>query len=129
MRSTNASAADWWYGPHSPNCTDGTGPHEARHGCAAGCLFDVVSDPAEHVNLKDAHPDEYARLKARYEELAAEAGIPPSAPTGSDRAVEVPLAEGASPREVAAEADRGPPEGGLCAAMWTKWGGHFGPWR
>eukprot|EP01046_Picozoa_sp_COSAG06_P006867 COSAG06_NODE_329_length_17412_cov_9.404015_2_plen_266_part_00 len=30
---------DWWYGPHSPNCTSDTGTHPFN--CEDGCLFDL----------------------------------------------------------------------------------------
>ena len=109
--TTVASVADFWYGPHSPNCTDGTGRH-AEIGCDAGCLFDVVADPGEHVDLHEARAADFERLRKRYAELAAAAGIPPTP-------------RPASGKEQGEEGPKQP----LCAAMWTQWGGHFGPWQ
>ena len=34
-----AQSPDWWYGPYSPNCTDGTGGHDPQANCADGCLY------------------------------------------------------------------------------------------
>ena len=56
---------DWWYGPYSPNCTNGTGLHAPATNCGEGCLFDVWEDAGEHVNLRAARAQDFERLRAR----------------------------------------------------------------
>ena len=66
----SSQSPDWWYGPYSPNCSGGNGGHP--HNCDQGCLFDLVADPTEHVNLKATQPGKFAELKAT---LDAAAGV------------------------------------------------------
>ena len=35
------------------------------HGFATGCLFELRSDPTEHVDVAASHPEVVARLRAR----------------------------------------------------------------
>ena len=61
---------DWWYGPHSPNCTSDTGTHPFN--CEAGCLFDLSTDWTEHINLKTTRP---RRLRAHEEPVPRVEGV------------------------------------------------------
>ena len=106
-------APDWWYGAYAPNCTDGNGGHPDN--CAQGCLFNIESDPGEHVNLKASQPQRYAALKA---ELDAAVGTTPH------------------PRHSAVDVDphgrydqvQLPHDDAACTAMETSWRGFFGPY-
>ena len=113
--TANTSAADWWYGPHSPNCTDATGGHLESANCAGGCLFELRADATEHVNLRDspAHAGTFAAMKARFEQLVSSAALD-SEPT---------LLAGVD--ESTSEA---PPSSPLCGRMQDTYGGFFGPW-
>ena len=44
-----------WTGPHSPNTT--TKDKNVVENCGDGCLFNIKSDPTEHVNLATKMPD------------------------------------------------------------------------
>eukprot|EP00052_Salpingoeca_macrocollata_P009358 m.73926 g.73926 ORF g.73926 m.73926 type:complete len:523 (+) comp17066_c0_seq1:390-1958(+) len=58
-----------WAGPQYPN-TSSAG-HEVctvSLACKDGCLFNVVNDPTEHVDLAAAHPDRVAAMKVRMAE-------------------------------------------------------------
>jgi hypothetical protein len=37
--------------------------------CHEGCLFDVLNDPGEHIDLSSEHPEILARMKQRLTEL------------------------------------------------------------
>ena len=58
-----------WQGPEFPNATTATQPPAEKMfgdcGFAPGCLFELRSDPTEHVDVAAAHPDVVARLQAR----------------------------------------------------------------
>ena len=112
---TGAQYPDWWYGPHSPNCTDATGGHLESANCAGGCLFELRADATEHVNLRDspAHAGTFAAMKARFEQLVSSAALD-SEPT---------LLAGVD--ESTSEA---PPSSPLCGRMQDTYGGFFGPW-
>ena len=134
---------DWWYGPFSPNCTDGTGTHPAPTNCGDGCLFDIEQDPGEHVNLRLARARDFDRLRARLHELAP--WVNRSDRSGGhakdDDQVGGAQAEGQgagqseSRHHVRAhtmartEEDSSHESSKLCDAMRTRWGGHFGPWE
>ena len=62
---------DFWYGPHSPNCTDSTGGHGDEINCADGCLFELRSDSSEHVNRRDGHPGVFSAMQKRFNQLKA----------------------------------------------------------
>ena len=100
---------DWWYGPHSPNCTSDTGTHPFN--CEAGCLFDLSTDWTEHINLKTTRAADFARMKSRFQELKESVGA------GPDEVVRgvVDSEEGAEARAVQA-----------CDAMWQN-GGFWSP--
>lgn len=102
---------DWWYGPFSPNCTDGTGAHPAHTNCGDGCLFDLWNDPGEHINLRVPRANDFARLRKRLHELA-----PWTIQAEGEYLQHRELAEVEDPTK-------------LCDAMRTRWGGHFGPWE
>jgi len=61
-----------WAGAVYPNASSPGRPVDPGPTLAcgqAGCLFDVVADPTEHVDVAGAHPDVVAALKARLKEL------------------------------------------------------------
>ena len=62
---------DIWTGPEFPNATTATLPPAEKlmgHcGFAPGCLFELSSDPGEHVNVAAQHPKVVARLRAALE--------------------------------------------------------------
>lgn len=110
---------DWWYGPHSPNCTNGTGLHAPDTNCAAGCLFDIDRDPGEHTNLRASQGQQYERLLARFHALAPWARPAVNAIFTTPR--ESNVAEG--------EAEGAASSAAVCDAMRMRWGGHYGPWN
>ena len=134
---------DWWYGPFSPHCTDGTGTHPAPTNCGDGCLFDIEQDPGEHVNLRLARARDFDRLRARLHELAPwvnrsdrSGGHAKDDDQGGGAQAEGQGAgQSASRRHVRArtmartEEDSWDDSSKLCDAMRTRWGGHFGPWE
>ena len=67
----NAQSPAIWNGPEYPN---GTKPAPISTDCgASGCLFDVVGDPSEYVDLAATLPDVLANLTARWRAAAATA--------------------------------------------------------
>jgi arylsulfatase I/J len=63
----NEVPMDAWQGPSFPNTTDpadwGTSPEFAFADCANGCLYNILTDPSEHVNLAAEHPDRLQALR------------------------------------------------------------------
>lgn len=53
-----------WQGPLYPNATSVPPNNE---GCPNGCLFNVITDPTEHHDVREEYPEIYARLDARLE--------------------------------------------------------------
>ena len=74
-----------WGGPRYPNASTAADPIKPHALVCppAGCLFDVVDDPAEVQELSARHPAVVARLAAR---LAAEAATIWSVPHRDDPA-------------------------------------------
>ena len=65
----------FWSGPVHPNATGP--PDPKRNGTACGafsccdrCLYDIQSDPTEHVDLRTVKPDVFAQMHARLRKLA-----------------------------------------------------------
>jgi hypothetical protein len=103
-----------WTGERYPNATSPAHrPGDANADCATpgGCLFDVVADPTEHVDVAAAHPDIVAAMKARLGELAK--GFYSNNDTGVDACppgISVPCAC-------------------YLALPGNKWNGFFGPFQ
>eukprot|EP00035_Acanthoeca_spectabilis_P026572 m.463235 g.463235 ORF g.463235 m.463235 type:complete len:540 (+) comp22965_c0_seq1:16-1635(+) len=57
-----------WSGPFSPNAS-GASTRTDDAGCPSGCLFDLLADPAETNNLKEAEPQVFAQLLERQAEI------------------------------------------------------------
>ena len=57
-----------WPGPQSP---DGAGNLNVYYNCSPACLFDVLSDPSERVDLAAAAPKTVAAMLAHLAELNA----------------------------------------------------------
>eukprot|EP00939_MAST-03C_sp_MAST-3C-sp1_P005139 g5139.t1 len=73
-----------WYGDFSPNSSD-VKPDFSAVACAhRPCLFDVKSDPGEHLDLADELPDVVGRLWGLFNETNG-AYHPPSVPPPQDR--------------------------------------------
>lgn len=93
-----------WTGPQYPNETTARAPwHNTAFDCgtaaAPTCLFNVFTDPTEHVNLAAARPDIVAAMAARVAELNAGVFFP----------------------------DRGDASPRACATSAEKWHGFVGP--
>ena len=96
-----------WAGPHSPNASASCGggalacgrPDAPARG-KRGCLFNVISDPGQHDDVADAHPEVVAALYARLQAVNSTAYSP----------------------------DRGSFDRSACATYANKWGGFYGPW-
>ena len=62
-----------WTGPKSPNNTVTPPPASFTQRCgrtpATGCLYNVYTDPTEHVNLAETHPQVFKTLLAKVDEL------------------------------------------------------------
>lgn len=55
---------DQWTGPETPNATLGDdGLHAEDCGFEPGCLFDLMADPGEHVNVADEFPEVVLRMR------------------------------------------------------------------
>merc|ERR1712228_578339 len=92
-----------WTGPVFPNLTKWDADY-ALHVCgplpAIGCLYDVVDDPAEHVNLARSLPDVWHDMNNRRKEI--------------ERTVFSP--------------DRGTQDEAACEAVTKLYNGFWGPW-
>ena len=86
-----------WTGPHSPNTT--TKVNNAVKSCDDGCLFNIKSDPTEHVNLATKMPDVLEEMQRKLKKYQATFFNP-------DRGEKVPEA---------------------CDAALNKYGGFWGP--
>lgn len=68
---TNEQAG--WPGPKFPNSTSTWNPTLDVEVCgntmATGCLFDIMQDPGEHVNLASKKPEIFKRMMARIAEI------------------------------------------------------------
>jgi arylsulfatase I/J len=62
-----------WTGPIFPNVSSDWDPSSSWQTCgrtpATGCLFDVLADPGEHVNLAEQAPDIFSSMLRRLDEL------------------------------------------------------------
>jgi len=55
---------DTWQGPNFPNATSHIDPGKMCQDCGNdGCLFELLSDPTEHVNLAKQHPEVRVMLR------------------------------------------------------------------
>lgn len=64
----------FWTGPVHPNSTGPANPERNSTACGAfsccdGCLYDIQSDPSEHVDLRTELPEVYASMRSRLAEL------------------------------------------------------------
>lgn len=94
---------DGWQGPSFPNAsTSHWAAEKSVHDCGeAGCLFELRSDPTEHVNLVAREPARAQAMLARLREASATTFSP----------------------------DRGVPDSaGACQAAMSNYGGFWGPW-
>lgn len=67
---TNKTVPDNWQGPLSPNSSTPAalqGTVSSPGHCDTGCLFNVVDDPTEQVNLFSDHPEIVSKMKADLE--------------------------------------------------------------
>jgi hypothetical protein len=60
-----------WDGPIYPNSSSALERPDLHLplDCGEGCLFDVVNDPGEHIDLSSEHPEIFVRMKQRLAEL------------------------------------------------------------
>ena len=66
-----------WSGVRYPNASSGAlDPRSITQNCSEGCLFEVMSDPTEHVEISAQHPEVVTELKARLEAVEATAWVP-----------------------------------------------------
>lgn len=87
-------------GPHFPNASSAAFDYGgAFTNCSTGCLFDVVDDPTERVNLASQMPDLVNSMTRRLEALEATAWTP----------------------------ERGQPQSIACHTASVKYGGFYGP--
>lgn len=56
---------DGWTGPDYPNNTKVVDYNKFYAKCEGGCLFEIGSDPTEHMNLTDSNPGMVEKLAAR----------------------------------------------------------------
>lgn len=99
-----------WTGSAYPNASSSAhDPCDVSMACGSGCIFDVVNDPTEHVNLAPQRPDLVASMSARLAELRK------SFFSNNDVGV-----------------DTCPPGVTMPCACWRAinyWGGYFGPYQ
>lgn len=66
-----------WVGPHYPNASSLTHSFSRSiANCSQGCLFDLESDPYEHVNLAASMPEKVDELRSRLQQIEASAWAP-----------------------------------------------------
>lgn len=58
-----------WQGPQFPNDTKTIPQPGPDAGCSRGCLFHLEDDETEHHNVKDKHPEIFAKLMSRLLEI------------------------------------------------------------
>merc|ERR1712039_817711 len=92
-----------WCGPTFPNSSSSWDPSSTWQTCgnttATGCLYDILSDPGEHINLAQKEPDVYTKMLARMADL--------------QRGVFSP--------------DRGTIDVKVCGVSKSRWSGFWGP--
>jgi len=92
-----------WCGPTFPNSSSSWDPSATWQTCGntteTGCLYDILSDPGEHVNLAQTEPDVYEKMLARMGELQKGVFSP----------------------------DRGTMDWSVCELGKKRWGGFWGP--
>ena len=54
-----------WTGPHSPNATTNRNTMQIIEDCGDGCLFNIKTDPTEHVNLATKMPDVLVEMQKK----------------------------------------------------------------
>lgn len=57
------SGNGWWWGPQYPNST--TKVPMTAPGCPSGCLYNIIDDPSEHVDLKETEPAVFSRVMSK----------------------------------------------------------------
>jgi arylsulfatase B len=102
-----------WAGPQYPNASSGASPVDPGPtlDCGFGCLFDVVADPAEHVNVAADHADIVTAMTARL--ISLRKGFFSNSDDFTNRTV-CPANASITPC--------------ACWAALNVWGGYFGPW-
>ena len=60
---TGSVSYSQWTGPHSPNTT--TKSKNVIENCGDGCLFNIKTDPTEHVDLATKMPDVLEEMKKK----------------------------------------------------------------
>ena len=64
MRSVNLAG---WTGPQYPNSTVKPGIKATEH-CDEGCLYNIIDDPEERVNLASKMPDKLKEMQGKLEQ-------------------------------------------------------------
>ncbi|KAL3925964.1 MAG: hypothetical protein SGILL_000065 [Bacillariaceae sp.] len=59
----------FWQGPQFPNASKKIPQPSTDYGCPEGCLFNIETDPTEHQEVKEKHPEIFARLWSRLLEI------------------------------------------------------------
>ena len=90
----------FWQGPVYPNTSSVQNPPQLQCGDPPGCLFNVLRDPHETLDVAAEEPAHVAALRARISELQAGVYNP----------------------------DRGSADPQLCNAAVGRHGGYIGPW-
>ena len=102
LLGTNAQAG--WTGPRFPNTSSSWDPNLSKETCGpspqTGCLFDLLADPTEHVNLAAAKPGVFRAMMRRLNEINDTLFAP----------------------------DRGSSDPAACVAALGKYGDFWGPW-
>jgi len=104
-----------WSGPNYPNSSSVNNPVDPgpKLLCPDGCLFDVVGDMTEHVDVAAQHPDVVASMTARLKELSQ---------SFFDNSDDFTATSVCPPGVVNASSPC------ACWAALNVWGGYFGPW-
>jgi arylsulfatase I/J len=104
-----------WSGPNYPNSSSVNNPVDPgpKLLCPTGCLFDVVADITEHVDVAAQHPDVVASMTARLKVLSQ---------SFFDNSDDFTATSVCPPGVVNASSPC------ACWAALNVWGGYFGPW-
>ena len=93
-----------WTGPQFPNTSSSWDPNQSKETCGpspqTGCLFDLLADPTEHINLAAVKPELFRAMMHRLTEINATLFAP----------------------------DRGTPDPAACVVALGTYGDFWGPW-
>jgi len=97
---TGKMTLSFWQGPLYPNkSTNFTYQKSLTTDCSSGCLYNLLSDPTEHINIANANPTIVSKMSSRISDI----------------------------QKTVFNVDRGVVDPDACTTA-TSYGGFYGPW-